>query len=474
MKKLILLIIIFTTFSVVNVEAQKYKIEVYLDGIRDSTLILAVHYGNNKYVVDTAVLDSKGKAVFSKNKSLDGGMYIIAMNGNQLFDFLISDSNSQNFSIQAKKNDYIGTLSFKNSPENEEFANFNRYMMNRQNQEEAIKSTIDNNLNNKDIRDAAMVKEDSILQNYNQYVAKIIEQYPGTLLANLAQSLKKPIVPNFEIDPNSPNASADHILKYYLFSKNHFFDNYNFSDKRILNTPIFAPALDYYFTSVVMQQPDSIINAADQLLIKAKPSPEITKFIAGQLFNKYASSKIMGMESIVIHLIDNYYLSGKIKLQDSAFIAQITDYANHNRLTLIGKVTPDLTMQSLNGQYESIHSVDAPYMLIYFFEPSCGVCKKETPKVYELYKKYRDKGFTVFAVYTQQDKEEWQSYVTQNGLDWINVWDPKNSSDFRHKYSIYSVPQAFLIDKNKKIVGRRIDAEGLDLLLENLFDKISK
>ena len=74
--------------------AQGYHITAQVDGLRDSTVLLAVYSGANKYARDTAKTDSNGRAVFTNNTPLAGGMYMLVAGHTQLCDFLISDESA--------------------------------------------------------------------------------------------------------------------------------------------------------------------------------------------------------------------------------------------------------------------------------------------------------------------------------------------------------------------------------------------
>ena len=52
---------------------------------------------------------------------------------------------------------------------------------------------------------------------------------------------------------------------------------------------------------------------------------------------------------------------------------------------------------------------------------------------------------------------------------WINANDPFHKSGFRFKYKVESTPQIFVLDKDQNIVVKRIGAEQLDEVMEELF-----
>jgi thiol-disulfide isomerase/thioredoxin len=125
-------------------------------------------------------------------------------------------------------------------------------------------------------------------------------------------------------------------------------------------------------------------------------------------------------------------------------------------------------MVSPEGQWYRLSEVRAPVMVLVFWEPNCGHCKKEIPKLKELvWDKFSDEGVKIFAVYTQVEKKPWTDFIEEHELyDWINVYDPYNRTNFRDLYDIYSTPTVYVLDKNKKIIGKRIGIEQLPGFIE--------
>jgi thiol-disulfide isomerase/thioredoxin len=158
---------------------------------------------------------------------------------------------------------------------------------------------------------------------------------------------------------------------------------------------------------MVLQTPDSLIHAVDLVLSKAESDSAMMRFLTAHIFNTYVASKIMGMESVVVHIIDNYYLAGKAPAKDADFLKNIIDYADKRRETLIGKRGSDLKMETVNGGAESLYDIDAPYIVVCFYESSCDHCRQEIPKIYSVFQTFKDKGLAGFCVYTQKDKNDW-------------------------------------------------------------------
>jgi peroxiredoxin/predicted CopG family antitoxin len=455
--------ILISLTIVTTLNARGYIINFSIKGEKNKDALLVMHYGTSKYAIDTAMIDKKGNAVFTGDKPLVPGMYLIAIDGGQILDFLISDTINQNFTISIRKDKYLESLTFKDSPENEAFVDYSRFLIERQKKENELSKKSSDELT--DVEEQIKVLENQTAER----VEKIKEQFPGTLLESVAMAMF-PINPDKNDIPASPDSARRYLFEFY---KKHYWDRLTLRDKRMQNTPILIPAIDSYFKNMIPQIPDSIIRAVDFVLSKTGQDTAMLRFLTAHLYNHYMSSKIMGMENVTIYIIDNYYLSGKVHSSDAKFITNISEYADKNRATLIGKQARNLKMETIAGGAESLFDIEAPYILVCFFEATCDHCRQEIPKIHKVFQNFKDRGLIGFCVYTQKNKEEWTKFVAEHQMtDWINVWDPKNENDFRITYSVYSVPQVYVLDKNKKIVGRGLESISLSQLLGHLMKNL--
>ena len=114
--------------------------------------------------------------------------------------------------------------------------------------------------------------------------------------------------------------------------------------------------------------------------------------------------------------------------------------------------------------------------LFLLFEPHCGHCKVEIPKLYKVYENLKAKGIDVevMAVYTQVKREPWEKFIEEKEItDWLNVYDKYQFTNFRMLYNIFATPSIYLLDKNKKIIGKKLGAEQVEKFLINI-DKFKK
>ena len=448
--------------------AKGYNITVEVGGMRDSTMLLAVYSGEKQFAVDTTMLDENGLAVFSSDQPLEAGMYLVIMNRSALFEILISDESTQHFSatIDGK---LLNSPIFKDSPENTSFYGYHTFKNNITHKQQEVSQQL-GSTNDEHKQDSLSVEASRLRKSLARYSDSVANVHQGKTVAVVLNALNIPEPPEINVPRSDPKRDSILYVSYCDFAKDHFFDRIDLSNETLARTPFFESMLLYYFDRLLIyQQSDSLIPYIDRVIERASDNEFMFRYVLSNLFNHYMNSKVMGQEAVVVHLADKYYINDeRTNWESEKFMYDITNFVNRTKPTLLGKVAPDLLMQTLSGQYESVEGIDADFLILYFYEPHCGVCRTETPKVHGVYDKFRDKGVQAFAVYTQQDKEEWTAYVAEKSLDWINVWDPQNSSDFREKYNVYTTPQIYLLDKDKKVVGRRLDSQNLEKMLEFL------
>lgn len=469
MKKLLIFFLAcFISAGAIGANKQDgFQIKVKVDGLKDTTLLLGYYYGDKKYVLDTTRVNDKGYGVFEADTLLKGGIYIVVLPSMNYFEVLVTGN--QRFSVETNKDNLLDDMKFSGSKENDAFLKFQKFKRDMQLKTIAIQN-----------KAKATQNPDSLKIYQNEFKEidekgkaefnKIIAENPNSFLASILRAIMPTEQPDFNIPEGTPKRDSLLWVKSYQYGKNHFWDNIDFSDDRLLLTPIIEGKLKVYFTKILLQIPDSIDAAADTLLSKMKVNSEFYKYTLSYLLNEFQVSNIMGMDAVFVHLAKDYYLSGKAPWADKKLLDKIEELVNKTEPNLIGKVAPELIMQNSDGTISSLHQLDAKYTIMVFWEPDCGHCQKTIPILWKLYQKYKSKGVEVFAVYTQYDKNKWLDYINTNKIFWTNVWDSEYNSNFRNLYNIYSTPTIYLLDKDKKIIAKRIGVESLDDLLGKLID----
>ena len=194
---------------------------------------------------------------------------------------------------------------------------------------------------------------------------------------------------------------------------------------------------------------------------------QVFQFVSVFLFNHFRESEIMGHDAVVVKLADDIYLSGKADWVSQEFKDDLKKQVDLIRPNLIGKKAQNLVMDSYKGIFVSLYDVEKDFTILYFWEPDCSHCLEATPKLKDYYEKAKNQGIEVFAVCTTSDKEKWSKYIEDNRLTWINGWDPERASHFDYFYNVQSTPMIYILDKNKKIIAKKLAVENIGPFIDN-------
>jgi thiol-disulfide isomerase/thioredoxin len=442
-----------------------YEINVTIMDLQDSTVFLAYHLGDKQYIKDTAKLDRSGNGIFRGQQTLPQGIYMIVLPGRKYFEILISDN--QRFSLSCTFSDYFNTLKFTGSKENSAFVEYQKNWVTMQQTAIAISKRIQNNKQNNDSLKILGSVQKLQEENMKAYLKSVVKANEGNFLGTLVKGLLPIDIPKFTIPIGYKNPDSIRWVLNYNYNKDHFFDNIDLNDERLIRTPLLYSRLDSFFTNVLVQSPDTINKEIDKLINKCSSNYKMFQFVSVYLFNHFRESEIMGHDAVMVKIADDIYLSGKADWVTREFKDDLRKQIDLIRPNLIGKKAENMVMDSYKGIFVSLYDVEKDFTVLYFWEPNCGHCQEATPKLKAYYDKPKDYSLEVFAVCTTADKEKWTKYIEDNKLTWINGWDPKRISHFDFYYNVQSTPTIYVLDKNKKIIAKKLAVEEIGPFIDN-------
>lgn len=469
MKRFIFLIISFlltlNAFAKGENNGKKgYNIQVNVPDLKNDTVYLAFYFNGKTYSKDTTVLN-KGVGTFAKNDTLKQGIYIIYFNSEKFFDILVGKDQNIKLKVDTAN---LANVEIKGSPETIKYQELLNEMSRRHKEQRELSAQY----KEKKIDSLAYMKKIELLDSeVKAYQKRMLEENKGSFFAAFLKGTISVETPEFKELPDSTRPMAR-----YQYAKRHYFDNVDLQDPRYLRTQYFPGKVDNYIGKFIIQHPDSIAAAAIDLIERSKGNEETYQTMCSKMINFGLQSKIMGMDAVWLAIADKYYLSGKATWADTAWVNDLRKEADKIRYNKIGMVAHNLMARDSNNAIVQLRDVKQPYVLVYFYEPTCGHCKKTTPVLHDsVYTKYKEKGFEVFAFYTQTDRKEWMDFVNKHKLhDWINVWDPNRESWFWKYYDASSTPGVYLLDKERKFLAKKIDMETLDMILDEELNKRHK
>ncbi len=143
------------------------------------------------------------------------------------------------------------------------------------------------------------------------------------------------------------------------------------------------------------------------------------------------------------------------------------------KATAIGQITPEIELPNPEGQVIKLSSLRGKYVLVDFWAKWCGPCRRENPNVVKAYQKYKDKGFEVYGVSLDRNKEDWVQAIQEDGLTWTQVSDLKYfESKAAADYNISAIPFSILVDPQGKIIAKNLRGPALNKKLEEVLGGI--
>jgi len=454
MKSLLKIIILCFPFVCIS---QGYKYTFEIKGIADQEGYLGYHFGNQKFVLDTAK-NINERFVFEGAGLPPTGIYFF-YSKNAFVEVIV---NEPSFSIFTDSEDLIGKMQVEGSRENIVFNQLQKFTLEMQQSANQIIEKLKNE-NNEEEKQKLNLELDNITENVKQYRTRLADENSGLFVSKFTMAMSKPATP----EVSSMLSKEDKIKAYHIY-KSRYFENFDLSDGDLLRTPLYHQKIMEYLDEITPLQPDSVIGSVDYILEESVTNKETFRFNLVVLSNKYEASNTMGMDKVFVHIVEKYYLNGQADWASVEFIEKLRKRIEGIKPNLIGKDAPDMVLVDLEMNPIFFREIDARFLVLYFYDPDCGHCKKKTPVLHSQYAGLKAKDVEVIAVNITTDMEKWKSYVTSNNLSFINAADPTVQSNFRFEYDIRSTPTVYILDQNKQIVAKKIEVDNIPKVIDVL------
>jgi peroxiredoxin len=470
----------FLLFSVICLQALAqqrpgYEIKFKLTGLRDTTIYLGYYYAESTYVRDTARVNSKGEFMFDGKEALPHGVYFLVLDKTRLFEPGFVIGKSQHFTLESSMDNLVQGMVVKNDPDNKLF--FDNLLFNLERNKEAepfIKILQDTTVKDEQKKKAAREEFAKVNEKVISYQNTLIASNPGTMTARLLKASRRVEIPD---PPKKPDGTIDSTfqLRYY---RAHFFDNFDLSDDALIRLPqpLYSQKVNEYLDKLFAPQVDTLKKEIEKLVAKTKKNQETYKYMVFTLVLKYQNPEIMGLDGLFVFLYDKYFATGEMNFwANERYRKNLKDHADRLRKSLVGNPAPNLIMQDENFQPRSMYDIKNKYTVLFIFDPDCGHCKTETPKLVNFYTKNKTKlDVEVFAVSADTSMKKMREYIKTMNMKWITVNGPRTYVGSYHDlYDAMTTPTLYVIDDRKKIIAKKIPIERLEEFLTN-YDKVQK
>ncbi len=451
-----------------TIEAKSgFMIEMELENFKEKEIILASYYGTTNKIVDTFEVSKKGTFIAKGTEALPGGVYLVILPPENKFFELVIDK-EQFFSLECDINDAVRTMKIKGSEENKTFYEYLIFLADKRKEAEAINKKMESAKTDAD-KEKISKERDVLDGEVTTFFDSILNKYPNSIMSLIVNAAKPPV----EMPEHMEKADD---TERYLYYKKHYFDNLDLGDERLLRTNFLFKRIEYYMDKLTPQVPDSISLSVDYILSPMKKDGDMFKYYLVHFLNHYAKSKVVGMDAVYVHVVKQYYAKGLAPWTEKETLDKIIRTAGELEPILIGKQAPMVKLRQKDGSVFDIADVKSDYTILYFWDPDCGHCKKASPQMIAFEEKFKDKGVKLLGICTEitdEVKKCWET-IDERGYQWLNLVDPYLQSRYKTLYNIKSTPQIFVLDKDKKIIMKRIGAEQLGEVMDKIIERDQK
>jgi thiol-disulfide isomerase/thioredoxin len=201
------------------------------------------------------------------------------------------------------------------------------------------------------------------------------------------------------------------------------------------------------------------------------------RYLMVHFVQKYINPEYMGQDAVFLHIFEKFINTGEADFFTEKYRKIINDRAYSLMANQIGQPAANLDMVDSSARPAALFGVEAKFILVCFWDPTCSHCKEEVPKLDSIYEaKWKNEGMKIYGVMVDGGQDNWRKFIRDHNLkDWINVYQTKDKADadeaanrpgYKQLYDVYQTPTLFLLDKDKRIIAKKLNYQQLDHIID--------
>ena len=444
-------------------------IDAYISGLTAGKVRLVGVMGDQNYLADSTVADATGHFTLRRKSPLSPGFYTWLLPGQKNFSMLVDKD--QKFTIRADAADFLNTMKTETSPNTELLYESFRLQSRQEPELNQLAETMKTNPPTSPAFQQAKTRQAQMIEERKVALESMYKKNPNAFFTKFKVAGQNPDL----VDFRKPNGDLD-TLRQLLDYRGRFWDNVDFTDNRLLSTPVISNKLRRYIKELTPQHPDSLIKVADALIRRVQPNKEYFKFFANWIALTYENGKssVMDGEAVYVHIVKNFFKSGVAYWSNQKEIDALQKHVSEMETSLLGRKGLDVVAKDvLDGKMKSIYENTAPLVVVFMFSPDCEHCQKDAPKINSIANSWKARGvqFYGIAIGGEDMQDEIKQFAIKNRFTFPVVNDPTNRAIYA-KYFVDITPELYVLNKDRVIVSKNLHAEQLEEVFERELKKL--
>lgn len=442
-------------------------LDMFIKGLPTGKVKLIGMYGDQNYLADSAMVDANGHFTFRRKHPLPSGYYYALTPQGKNFAFLLDD-NEQFVTFRADAADFLTTMEVSGSLNTELLYQNFRFQAEQDRELGQLSGVLKANAPGTEAFNKARKRQEELILERKKHLEASFAKYPGALYSKYKMAGQNPDLIEFK----KANGETD-TLRQLASYRGRWWDNVDFTDERLIRTPVIANKLKRFVKEFIPQRPDSLIAVTDPLIRKVMPYKPYFQFFANWIAMQYENGKttVMDGEAVYVHIVNNFFTPELAFWDKPENIAQLRKHVWEMEASLMGKKGPDVKAPNQYGQEKSIYEIKAPIVVVFMFSPDCEHCQKDADKIESIYQQYKGKGVEFFGIGVNTNEADWKAFVAQHKFSFTNVFDPTNVAIYA-KYFVDITPELYILNKERTIVAKNLNADQLSTMLDRELKKL--
>lgn len=424
-------------------------------GLGAGTVRLVGMLNDQQFLADEATSDANGSVTFAKDEPYRQGIYFVLLSNNANFQMILAED--QTFTLSTQVNDLVGGMKIEGSVDNQLLYDNLRYETTYQGALNPLSQQLKTLTEGTPEYTTVEKQRQQLIADRKNYLDEVFATYPTSFFVKFKQAGQNP-----ELRRELPNDAQ--VTAYRM----EFWDNVDFSDERLMNTPVIFNKIKRYFEELTPQQPDSIILSLERLVerLPTLENSEYYKYFVNYAALNYEPTKttLMDSEAVFVHMVQNHFTYERAFWSDSTNVYALQLRADEMANSLVGQPGPNVKARDEKGQEQSIYDLKAPYIVVYLYNPDCEHCQEQSPVLVDLYRGWQQQSpalVDVYAIAIDTEDALWKDYIAKTGMRWTNVFDPSNKAIYK-TYYVNVTPEVYLLGPDRKIIAKNLNVSQIN------------